>query len=213
MSSTKLFYLYTIICFMEKSNNTLTKGQDRHVDTPRFAKSVAHATRRSVVTVYSRTGNHVIIPYPAYLTQPVKLLLGRELPMNPVQYNLYRLLRKGLNFFTPEDVQLLSEDDRKRVDDNHKQAEYVIQRLKYDKYYGPYDALLNNMTIIHSDGSVHKLSNDAKLGIHKSDVNQVPRTATLKKLGITTEQICQAFITAGLLPANFFTINPEELTL
>jgi hypothetical protein len=42
---------------------------------------------------------------------------------------------------------------------------------------------------------------------------ELPKSATLKKLGITTREVINEFIKRKLLPKNFYSLSPETITL
>ena len=125
------------------------------------------------------------------------------LELNPIQRSMYRRLMYGLKEYSAEQIAAMSHAALERVQRDHKRCSQVLHRLKCDRYFGPYDKLLNAL-----------FQHIPKLGTKSTDyMVRLPGEATLNKLKISTEEVIACLIAAKLLPADFLSLSVSSLAL
>jgi hypothetical protein len=143
-----------------------------------------------------------------------------NLQLNQIQRSMYRRLMYGLSEYTPDMLAAMSLQSILQVNRQHEQAQQVLYKLKVDRYFQAENKLLNAIfaRFTKERAISRELSQPPlkgrEIGTKRSDyLVKLPGTATLRKLGINTREICQAFISARLLPRDFFTLSPETVAL
>lgn len=166
-------------------------------------KSIS-AKAHGVEIFYEHSKRTVTVPYDKSLfqnkSQSVRTEQKRGFYMNPIQRNMYRRLMYGLKDYTQAEIASMDKYTKEAISRDHDAAKSVIQRLKYDEFYGPVDKLFN------------AIFPNARIGSRPSDILYA-ELPSLKDLKIGTDKVCNALINSGLLPKNFFAITPEKLAL
>jgi len=165
------------------------------------------ATAQGVVT-FDKNGNANLQKYAntyqaksAYKNARVQKAADR-IHLNLVQRQMYRRLMYGLKEYSPNQIAAMSPSVISQVVMDYQKASRALQVMKARVYYK------NETNLIKS------IFPHAKIGEKDADWKvELPKTATLKKLGINTKQIIDEFIKRRLLPRDFLTISPENIEL
>lgn len=155
------------------------------------------ATRTGIAINYEN-GKSSFIPYDEKETS---LHVSTQLyfQMNDIQRNMYRRLMYGLASFTSDEISSFDSSTLFKIKNEHLRATDIVNELKYTRYYGAYNKLLN-VIFPQVDLDYRKDGKHATL-------------PTLKELKITTVDIIDAWITGKLLPLNFYNLNEESLAI
>lgn len=150
---------------------------------------------------YERTNQTAIVKYTELYqnTRQTSQKFSNRLNLNPIQRTMYRRVMYGLTEFTPEEIKSMEKQTVKLIELDNKRAKHVIEKLKYDMYYGPVDKLFN------------AIFPHVQIGSKPYDYF-VP-LPSLKELKISTYKVCETLIEAGLLPKNFFNLDTQTLDL
>ena len=122
--------------------------------------------------------------------------------LNFVQREMYRRLMYGLNEYSPEQNAALSSVSISRIVNDYYKASRALHVMKAKKLYQNETNLINS---IFSHVNIGEKDFDWLI--------ELPKSATLKKLGITTREVINEFIKRKLLPKNFYSLSPETITL
>lgn len=121
-----------------------------------------------------------------------------KIHLNMVQRNMYRRLMYGLKEYTPEQVASFSPSTLSRLVADYKKAKQYLHIMKAKKLFGP-ETLIINALFPH-----------AKIGEKDFDwFLDLPKTATLRNLGITTREVIDEFVRRKLLPKNFYELETQ----
>lgn len=172
-------------------------------------KPLASATAQGVVT-FDKNGNRVVPAYektfqakshykPHHIAQMHANM--EKIHLNHAQRAMYRRLMYGLKEYAPEEIAALSPSAISKIVTDYKRAKRVLHVMKAKKYYQAENKLLNSIFT-------------TKTGDKDYDwYLELPKTATLRSLGISTKEVIDEFIRRRLLPRHFFSINPENVSL
>jgi hypothetical protein len=122
--------------------------------------------------------------------------------LNFVQRQMYRRLMYGLNEYSPEQIAALSPTSISRIVNDYNKASRALHVMKAKKLYKNETNLINS---IFSHVNIGEKDFDWLI--------ELPKSATLKKLGITTREVINEFMKRKLLPKNFYEISPETVVL
>jgi len=120
--------------------------------------------------------------------------------LNQQQHFLFKRVLHGLNVYTPEEINKLHWDKKRRVKKVWRRAQRVINSWK--------QMICNKRSNeIFSIFTSSKLAKDiVKTPVNQTDDNFI-NTMSLKTLGITYEDLVIKFISEGLLPNNYYNIK------
>lgn len=125
-----------------------------------------------------------------------------KLYMNLVQRQMYRRLMYGLKEYTPEQIAAMSPATISNIVTDYQKASRALHVMKAKAFYK------------HETNLVRAIFPHAKIGDKDFDwLMELPKTATLKKLGIDTLAIVKEFIRRRLLPENFLTLSVDNIQL
>jgi len=111
---------------------------------------------------------------------------------------MYRRLMYGLKEYTPEQVASFSPSTLSRIVADYKKAKQYLHILKAKKLFGPETKIIN------------AIFPHAKIGEKDFDwFIDLPKSATLRNLGISTREVIDEFVRRKLLPKNFFSLETE----
>lgn len=125
-----------------------------------------------------------------------------KIHLNLVQRQMYRRLMYGLKEYTPDMMAALSPVSISRIVTDYNKASRALHVLKAKKLYKNETNLVNSIF-----SHIHIGEKDFDWLI------ELPKTATLKKLGITTKHVIDEFIKRKLLPKNFYYLSSETIEL
>lgn len=125
-----------------------------------------------------------------------------KIHLNFVQREMYRRLMYGLKEYSPEQIAALSPASISKIVNDYNKASRALHVLKAKKLYKNETNLVNS---IFSHVNIGEKDFDWLI--------ELPKTATLKKLGITTREVINEFIKRKLLPKNFYELSPETVVL
>ena len=108
----------------------------------------------------------------------------------------------GLNEYIPEQLSALSPVSISRIVNDYNKANRALHVMKAKKLYKNETNLINS---IFSHVNIGEKDYDWLI--------ELPKSATLKRLGITTREVINEFIKRRLLPRNFYNLSPETITL
>ena len=108
----------------------------------------------------------------------------------------------GLSEYGPEQIAALSPVSISRIVNDYNKASRALHVMKAKKLYKNETNLVNS---IFSHVNIGEKDFDWLL--------ELPKSATLKKLGISTREIIDEFIKRRLLPRNFYTLSTENIEL
>lgn len=115
---------------------------------------------------------------------------------------MYRRLMYGLKEYSPEQIAAMTPSVISQVVMDYQKASRILQVMKAKVFYKNETSLINS------------IFPHAKIGERDKDWQvELPKSATLKKLGIGTKEIVDEFIKRRLLPRNFLSITPETIEL
>lgn len=122
--------------------------------------------------------------------------------LNLIQRQMYRRLMYGLKEYSPAQIAAMTPSSISQVVNDYQKATKVLHVMKAKVYYRKETNL------------VKSIFPHARIGERDFDwLMALPKTATLKKLGISTKDIIDEFIKRKLLPKNFLTISSENIEL
>lgn len=122
--------------------------------------------------------------------------------LNFVQRQMYRRLMYGLNEYSPEQIAAMTPSVISKVVNDYQRASRTLHVMKAKIFYKKETDL------------VRSIFPHAKIGEKDYDwLMELPKSATLKRLGIGTKEIIDEFIKRKLLPKNFLQISPENIEL
>lgn len=122
--------------------------------------------------------------------------------LNFVQRQMYRKLMYGLKEYTPQQISIMSPQTITEIVENYKKSTRVLHIMKSKKFY-------KNETDI-----IRAIFPSANIGEKDFDwLLELPKNATLKKLGISTIDIIDEFIKKRLLPKNFYKLTSDSINL
>ena len=165
------------------------------------------ATSQGIV-VYDKNGRPNLQKYAntyqaksAYKNKRV-LETAEKVHLNLVQRQMYRRLMYGLKEYSPDQIAAMTPSVISQVVNDYQKAARILHVMKSKVYYK------NETNLVNS------IFPHAKIGERDRDWQiELPKNATLKKLGINTKQIIEEFIKRKLLPKNFLLITPETIEL
>lgn len=155
------------------------------------------ATAKGIAINYEDSNKSTFIYYEQ--TSAIIKEQNNYFEMNAIQRSMFRRLMYGINAYSSEEIQTMTEIIKYSIKKDHTKAIEVVNKMKYEKYYGDYNKLLS------------AIFPKIKLSFYK-DGQDFP-TPSLKELKITTSDIINAWINEKLLPLNFYQITQESLTL
>jgi hypothetical protein len=122
--------------------------------------------------------------------------------MNIVQRQMYRRLMYGLKEYTPEQIAAMSPASISQIVTDYQKASRALHVLKAKSFYK------------HETNLIKAIFPHAKIGDKDFDwLMELPKNATLKKLGIDTLTIVNEFIRRRLLPKDFLTLSVDNIQL
>jgi hypothetical protein len=125
-----------------------------------------------------------------------------KLHLNFVQRQMYRRLMYGLKEYSPEQIATMNPSVIVQLVTDYQKATKCLHVMKAKIFYK------NETNLVKS------IFPHAKIGERDFDwYMELPKTATLKKLGINTIDIINEFIKRKLLPKNFLSLSPENISL
>jgi len=108
----------------------------------------------------------------------------------------------GLKEYTPQQISIMSPQTITEIVENYKKSTRVLHIMKSKKFY-------KNETDI-----IRAIFPSANIGEKDFDwLLELPKNATLKKLGISTIDIIDEFIKKRLLPKNFYKLTSDSINL
>lgn len=125
----------------------------------------------------------------------------KKVYLNLVQRQMYRRLMYGMKEYDKKQILSMSENAIRQVQEDYKKAKRAIHILKAKKCFMAETKLVNDIF---------------QKNIGKNDYDwylDLPKSYTLRKLGISTEDIINDFIKRRLLPTNFYLLNAETIKL
>lgn len=121
-----------------------------------------------------------------------------KIHLNMVQRQMFRRLMYGLKEYAPEQIASFSPATLSKIVGDYKKAKQYLHILKAKRLFGAETKLVNAMFPGH--------------GIGEKDYDwfmDLPKSATLRNLGITTREVIDEFIIRKLLPKNFLELKLE----
>lgn len=125
-----------------------------------------------------------------------------KIHLNMIQRQMFRRLMYGIKEYAPEQIVSFSPSTLARIVEDYKKAKRALHILKAKKYYYAETKLMNAIFPTHNIGSK---DHDWFL--------ELPKTATLRSLGISTKQVIDEFIKRSLLPKNFYKLTIQNVNL
>lgn len=125
------------------------------------------------------------------------------LHLNLIQRPMYRRLMYGLAEYSPAQLATMGKDSISRIVTDHERAKRVLHVMKAKRYMKAETKLLNT---IFSHCNIRE-DKDCDW------MDPLPKSVTLRSLGITTREVCEEFIHRKLLPKNFFEITEQTPVL
>lgn len=122
--------------------------------------------------------------------------------LNLIQRQMYRRLMYGLKEYAPEQIAIMSPSILSKIVEDYKKAKQVLHIMKAKKYFEAETKLIN------------AIFPHVKVGDNDFDwFMELPKSVTLRSMGISTKQVIEEFIKRRLLPSNFFTLTPENVQI
>jgi hypothetical protein len=169
--------------------------------------NVITATAQGLVA-YNDMGNAVMIRYARFQKTERKAHIQKtqqeieKIHLNLVQREMFRRLMYGLKEYTPEQVASFSPSTLTRIVEDYKKAKRALHVLKAKRFYYAETRLMN------------AIFPHAKIGEKDHDwYLELPKSVTLRSLGISTKEVVDEFVKRRLLPKNFHDITLENVKL
>ena len=124
--------------------------------------------------------------------------------LNPYQHFLFKRVLHGLKVYKPEEVKKRHWDKKRRITKVWKRGQREINAWKQTICNKKVNAYLSN-TFKHSPLAQYIASIPAD-----ETLDDYTNTMSFKELGITYEDVILKFMSLGLLPKNYLTINNEH---
>lgn len=125
-----------------------------------------------------------------------------KLHLNLIQRQMYRRLMYGLTEYQPEQIAAMSPSILTKIVEDYKKAKRALHVLKAKTFYK------------HETNLISAIFPNAHLGEKDHDwFLEIPKEITLKKLGISTQQVIEEFIRRRLLPKDFFSLTLQNAAL
>jgi hypothetical protein len=125
-----------------------------------------------------------------------------KIHLNLVQREMFRRLMYGLKEYTPEQVASFSPSTLTKIVEDYKKAKRALHVLKAKRFYYAETRL---MSAIFPHAKIGEKDHDWYL--------ELPKSVTLRSLGISTKEVLDEFIKRRLLPKNFHDITLENIKL
>lgn len=125
-----------------------------------------------------------------------------KLHLNLIQRQMYRRLMYGLKEYTPEQIASFSPQTIEKIVDDYKRTKRYLHILKAKKLYSGETKIIN---AIFPQANIGSKDYDWFLDL--------PKSATLRSLGISTKDVISELIRRKLLPRNFFELTPQTVKL
>jgi|TARA_B110000879_G_C11173959_1_gene515009 hypothetical protein len=140
--------------------------------------------------------------YAEYQLHPPSIINSFEyIKLNPYQHFLFKRVLHGLNVYKPEEVTKLHWDKKRRITKVWKRGQREINAWKQTLCNKRINAYLKK-TFPHSPLALFIANIPAE-----ETLDDYQNKMTFKDLGINYEDLILKFMSAGLLPNNFFTIS------
>jgi|TARA_R110000744_G_scaffold55958_1_gene118117 hypothetical protein len=140
--------------------------------------------------------------YAEYQLHPASIINSFEyIKLNPYQHFLFKRVLHGLNVYKPEEVTKLHWDKKRRITKVWKRGQREINAWKQTLCNKRINAYLKK-TFPHSPLALLIANIPAE-----ETLDDYQNKMTFKDLGINYEDLILKFMSAGLLPNNFFTIS------
>ena len=123
--------------------------------------------------------------------------------LNPYQHFLFKRVLHGINVYTPEEANKLHWDKKRRISKVWKRGQREINAWKQTICNKKINAYLRT-TFQHSPLAMYMASIPAE-----ETLDDYKNKFTFKDLDIKYEDVILKFMSLGLLPRNFFTIQPN----
>jgi hypothetical protein len=125
----------------------------------------------------------------------------KKVYLNLVQRQMYRRLMYGMKEYDKRQILAMSQNAIRQVEEDYKKAKRAIHILKAKKCFMAETKLINAIF-------------QRNIGKHDYDwYLDLPKSFTLRKLGISTDDIINDFIKRKLLPRNFYSLNADTIKL
>ena len=121
-----------------------------------------------------------------------------KIHLNMVQRQMYRRLMYGLSEYSPEQIASFSPSTLGKIVADFKKAKQFLHILKAKKMFSAETNLIN---ALFPQSNVGQKDFDWFLDL--------PKSATLRNLGITTREVIDEFIRRKLLPMNFLSLETK----
>ena len=140
--------------------------------------------------------------YAEYQLHPPSIINSFEyIKLNPYQHFLFKRVLHGLNVYKPEEVTKLHWDKKRRITKVWKRGQREINAWKQTLCNKRINAYLKK-TFPHSPLALFIANIPAE-----ETLDDYQNKMTFKDLGINYEDLILKFMSAGLLPNNFFTVS------
>lgn len=168
------------------------------------------ATAQGIIT-YDKDGRQIVQRYdktyqkksdykPSHVAQTASDI--EKVHLNMIQRQMFRRLMYGLKEYTPDQMSAMSPSAITQIVEDYKKAKRALHVLKAKRYYYAETKLLN------------AIFPNANIGAKDFDwLIDVPKNVTLRSLGISTKEVIDEFIKRKLLPKNFYSITPQNVSL
>ena len=125
-----------------------------------------------------------------------------SLHLNIIQRQMYRRLMYGLKEYSPAQVAAMSPSALGRIVDDYKKAKRALHVMKAKKYFRIETKLIN------------EIFRHCPIGDKDYDwFDPLPKSVTLRSLGISTKEVVDEFIRRRLLPKNFYSLTEQSPVL
>jgi hypothetical protein len=125
-----------------------------------------------------------------------------KIHLNMVQRQMFRRLMYGLKEYAPEQIASLSPSALSKIVEDYKKAKRALHIIKAKKYYEAETKLMN---AIFPSFNIGSKDHDWFL--------ELPKSVTLRSLGISTKEVIDEFIKRKLLPKHFYKITIQNVNL
>jgi hypothetical protein len=158
------------------------------------------ATSKGIAINYEQTNKSSFIPYET-MEKCTQNRINRygHYQMNTIQFGMYQQLMLGMNAYTQQEIDTMSEASKFTIRNKHTRATEVLNKMKYEKAYG------------HINKLFQVIFPNIKLDYYKD--GRFADMPTLRELKITTIDIIDAWINEKLLPLDFYSLTEQRLKL
>ena len=129
---------------------------------------------------------------------------------NSYQNYLYKRALYGLKGLPQEEIKTMCTAKQKRVNKVYYRAQKLLNLYKHQKTKELYNSLILTLFPKQAKGNLARVIANVDILSDCDEKELDLNTLSFKDLGITKQEIADLFVSKGILPANFYQLNPQD---